>query len=117
MRLPKTAISQDVVITRVEPGHYSADNTQWIEDAEIQIATVEGATIVPIDGKERASSSLAGFNSNHKMHAGDEDITFLNGYAEFKAGDTLTAANGKKYLITFPGFLGISYFAELKLVV
>jgi hypothetical protein len=114
MKLPVTAVSQNVIVKRTIPSHY--DNSgQWIEPAEIQIAAITNANIVPMTGNERASASLAGFDSNHKMFAGDEDITFNDGYSELQAGDFVIDTKKQRYKITFPGNFKIAYAAELKL--
>jgi hypothetical protein len=114
MRLPKTAVSQNVVVKRTAEGHYD-ENMQWVEPGEIQIAAIINANIVPMSGQERASASQAGFESNYKMFAGDEDITFEAGYSDFQAGDFVIDAKGQRHKITFPGDFKMAYACDLKL--
>lgn len=114
MRLPKTAVSQNVIVKRAIPGYYD-DNGQWIEPDEIQIAAIINASVVPMSGQERASASLAGFDSNYKMFAGDEDVAFTEGYSELRAGDAVIDSIDQRYTIQFPGNFKMAYACDLKM--
>ena len=114
MKLPVTAVSQNVTVWRNEPGHYD-ENSQWVEPGDVKIADIINATLIPISGNERASASLAGYDSNHRMFAGSDDISFSTGYSDFQAGDVVVDAKGKRYVITFSGDFKMVWTCDLKL--
>lgn len=87
---------------------------QWHDAQEILVATIDGADIQPKSGRERAAEVQTSYESDYKMFAFKQDITFEAGYSELKQGMVVVDEAGKRYKIVFPGNWEAHYEADLK---
>lgn len=116
MRLPKDESCQIVAIKRLIEGYYD-DQNQWVEGGETIVATITGVDIQPKSGRERVATSGTAYESDYRMYAGTDDITFESGFMSLQTKDIVTDAAGNQYRIVFPGYWSTHYEADLKLEV
>jgi hypothetical protein len=115
LNLPVNKLSQNITVKRDIPGH-NDDSGQWVEGGEVLIASIVNANIQPKSGRERASQSGTIYESDYKMFAGTDDITWESGYSMIEAKDIIIDSRGIRHKVIFPGlFPGHHYESDLKL--
>lgn len=117
MHLPVNKLSQTVTIKRNIKGHTDPDTGNWVEGGEFAIATITNANIQPKSGRERAGQSGTRYESDYKLFAGSDDITYESGYegSGILENDIAVDADGQKYSVVFPGLWpGHHYELDLK---